>query len=131
MAGKRDNRLKVLSAMPGSILEIKAATGLGLTTVWRWVNDLVASNEAHIHKLGVDPTGGPLFAIYHSGRKPNRLVVARPKLTTPMDRTNRYRKKLRQTGDWEDVKAKSRAAYWRKKKPQRDPLTAALFGTSS
>lgn len=131
MATKRANRLKVLEAMPGSRDEIIAATGLGLATVWRWVEDLVASNEAHLHRYKVSPSGGPLIAIYHPGPARKGHIPAKPRLSTDLERTRKYRRNARKSGAWEDIKAKSRAAYWRKKQPQRDPLVAALFGKAT
>jgi hypothetical protein len=132
MAKKRDNRLKVLSALPGSIQEIRASTGLGLVTVWRWINDLVASEEAHLYRFTVHPHGGPLIAIYKAGPAPAGHKPKKPRLTTDLERVHRYRKKARRPGGiWEDTLAKARAAYWLKKQPRRDPLTAALFGNTT
>lgn len=131
MAGKRDNRLKVLAALPGSNAEVRQRTGLSLATTHRWLQDLLAAGEIYVHHMDVNPHGGPLISVFYPGPAPAGHKVKLPKLTTDADRVKRYRRKLKQTGDWEDLLAKSRAYYWSKKKPQRDPLTAALFGSST
>lgn len=78
--------------------------------------------------MDVNPHGGPLISVYHPGPAPAGHIIKMPKLSTQAGRVKRYRRKLKQTGEWQDLLAKSRAYYWKKKKPQREPLMAALFG---
>jgi len=128
MAGHRVNRAKVLAALPGSNAEVRAKTGLGLATVHRWLEDLLARQEIHLHHKEVSPHGGPLISVFHPGPAPAGFKPKLPRLPTDRQRSAAYRKRLRQTGDWEDVKAKRRAEYHANKKPKRDALTAAFFG---
>jgi len=131
MAKRGVNRAKVLAALPGSNADVRQRTGLGLATTHRWLQDLLTAGEIHVHHMEVNPHGGPLIHIYHPGPAPAKHRIKKPKLTTEADRVKRYRRKLKQTGEWEDFLAKSRAYYWSKKKPQRDPLTAAFYGSNT
>ena len=125
---KRKYRDIVLCALPGSSADIRAKTGLGLATVSRWLSDLLNAGEIHLHHKEVSPHGGPLISVFHPGPAPAGFKPKIPKMLTDRERGARYRKKMRQNGDWEDVKAKRRATYHANKKPKRDPLTAAFFG---
>lgn len=125
---KQAYRARVLAAMPGTQAQIRERTGLGLATVSRWVADLCECKEAHIGGWWINPHGGPVAEILHAGppigRKPKR-----PKVRTDLERTQAYRRRLRDSGEWEHVKAKRRTQY-RINNPARDPLTAALFGAA-
>lgn len=131
MARRRANRDRVLAALPGSNADVRLRTGLGIATVHRWLQDLLEAGEIHVHRMSVNPHGGPLISVFHAGPAPAGHKIKMPRLTTDADRVKRYRRKLKQTGEWEDLLVKSREYYWRKKKPQRDPLTAALFGSTT
>jgi hypothetical protein len=131
MAKRGVNRAKVLAALPGSNADVRQRTGLSLATTHRWLKDLLDAGDIHVHHMEVHPHGGPLIHVYHPGPAPARYTIKMPKLTTDADRVKRYRRGLKKNGGWEDLLAKSRAYYWTKKKPQRDPLTAALFGAST
>ena len=127
MAAKRANRARVLEAMPGTRAQIRERTGLGVATVSRWCEDLRARGEAHVGGWWVHPTGGPAAEVFHPGRG---TTPKRPKLSTDRQRVRAYRRRMRASGDWEDVKARRRAEYHARKPVRRDPLVAAFFGAS-
>lgn len=127
------NRAAVLAAMPGTRPEIEAKTGLGAATVWRWVKDLHGPDEGrgrecHIGRWRHCETGGRPMPVYVAG--PGRDAPCRLTPATDAERASRYRERLRRSGEWEDKKARMRARYWAKRPPKRDPLTAALFGST-
>jgi len=121
----------VLSALPGSNADVRERTGLGLATVHRWLEDLLLSKEIHLHHKELSPHGGPLISVFYPGPAPAGFRPKVPKMPTDRERSARYRKRLRQSGEWEDVKARRRATYHANKKPKRDPLTAAFFGVTA
>lgn len=108
--------------------QLAANLHMGNTTAWRWLQKMVADGDAFVCATELAPHGGPAIAVYRAGKKPSGFVVAAQKVSTPLERTRKYRKKLRATGDWADVLAQQRDYYWRKRQVVRDPLTAALFG---
>lgn len=109
-------------------MDIKLRTGLGLATVWRWVQNLRESKEIYLHHKEIHPNGGPLISVYYPGKRPPKYSARVPKVATSKERAARNRKAMRASGDWEDVKARRRAQYHANKKPRRDALTAALYG---
>ena len=110
--------------------QLAADLHIGNTTAWRWLQVLVAEGEAFVCATKLAPNGGPPIAIYRAGKKPEGFVIQAQKAKTRLQIVKKYRKKLRETGDWEDVKARQRAYYWRTRQVARDPLTAALFGSA-
>ena len=128
MAKRGVNRARVLAALPGSNADVRMRTGLGIATTHRWLQDLLGAGEIHVHHMDVNPHGGPLVSVFHAGPAPAGHEIKTPKLTTQVDRARRYRRKLKQTGEWEELLRKGREYYWLKKKPRRDTLTSALFG---
>ena len=128
MTARRANRAKVLAAMPGSRDEIVATTGLGLTTVWRWVECLVESGEAHVARYKAPDKAGPAIAIYRAGPALKGPVPPKPKTASIQERSAKYRRNAQRSGAWEDTKKRRRDDYWLNKPPRRDPLVAAFFG---
>lgn len=125
---RRAYRDVVLQALPGAQREISERTGLGTATVHRWLKDLQASGDTHIGAWAVHPHGGPIMAIYHAGPGPD--VPCTIRIPSERERTRRHRRALRKSGEWEDVKARRRAAYHASKPvKRRDPLMA-LFGVA-
>lgn len=108
--------------------ELAADLHMGNTTAWRWLQVMVDEGEAFVCATKLAPHGGPPIAIYRAGKKPEGFVVKVQKAKTQMQIVGKYRKKLRETGDWDDVLARQRAYYWRNRRATRDPLTAAFFG---
>jgi len=126
---KSPAREAVLAALPGTHAEIHAATGVSLAAVTRWLAYLRDNRQAHIGDWKrSEKCPGISVAIYHPG--PGADVRCRLKRSTQKDRDRRSRETRRKNGDWDDVLARRRAAYWRDKAPRRDPLTAALFGAA-
>lgn len=133
MRKQRKNRTLILEALATgdkSQAELIVELGLSAATVCRWLEDLVASKEAHIRRYWQHPHGGPATAIYRKGPKPKGWKVQRPAAIPQVLRTRRSRKRMRASGEWEDVLANNRAKYWSKKAVKRDALTAALFGAA-
>lgn len=111
--------------MPGTIAAISESTGLAVPTVWRWVQDMAKSGEVHIGGWYCPPGGGPLAGVYHAGPG---VTAKMPRLSTTRERSRKYRRRMRASGDWEDVKARERSKYHAARPVRRDPLTAAFFG---
>ena len=126
---RRAYRDVVLQALPGAQREISERTGLGTATVHRWLKDLQQAGEAHIGDWAVHPHGGPIMAIYRAGPGPD--VPCTIRIVSDKQRARMHRRELRKSGDWEDVKARRRAAYHaRKPVVRRDPLMVGLFGVA-
>lgn len=122
------NRAVVLAALPGTQREIADRTGLGLATVWRWLEGLYAAREAFIGAWVLPPHGGPVTGVWQAGNQ--RHVRCTIKIRTNKRRTADNRRRLRESGEWEDVLAKRRAQYHANKAPRRDRITVALFGAA-
>lgn len=126
MRDQRDNhRAVVLAAMPGTQVQIVAASGLSAATVSRWCEDLLARREAHVGGWHTPPHGGPLRPVYHAGHGPR---ARKPRRLSDTERMRRYRRQLVADGKWEDVLAKRRAKTAAGRVPRADPLATALFG---
>lgn len=119
---------EALAAGPRTCMQLAEELGIGNTTAWRWLQVLVETHKAYVDRKVVHPNGGPLAAVYVAGRKPVGHRVKETKILDDVGRTRRYRKKMRESGDWQDTLARRRSDYWKNKPVQRDPLTAALFG---
>lgn len=107
--------------------QLHQVTGLGTGTISRWLKVLVAEGHVHVWCHRVPDGGGPLYAVYRFGPKPKWHRPHRPKAMSDLDRYRAYRKRLRESGEWEHRKALDRARH-RADRPVRDPLTSALFG---
>jgi predicted ArsR family transcriptional regulator len=131
---QKANRQRIAEALKKadhSAGQLAKSLHMGNTTAWRWLQLLVADEEAFVCEMISAPHGGPPIAIYRTGSKPEGFVVKRQARKTQMEIVRKYRAKLRMTGDWDDVVARQRAYYWRKKQIGRDPLTAAFFGSAA
>lgn len=127
---KRDNRARVLAAMPGTQAEIRERTGLGLATVSRWCEDLRARREAHVGGWWLHPHGGPVSEVWHPG---DGVTPRRPRIRTAVQRGRANRQRLRASSDLEDVNARRRARYYARRgtPTPRDPLMRAFYGVAS
>lgn len=128
---KQHNRMRVLCALRSgdkSVAQLKQELHIGNTTAWRWLQELVDANEAHVRAMVNPETGGPKIAIYRAGPKPSNLKVRVQRIKTQSELSREYRKRLRESGEWEDRLAKMRGDYWTGRPIARDPLTAAFFG---
>lgn len=123
---KRAYRAVVLKALPGTQADIRARTGLSLGTVSRWVASLCDDGEAHVGDWYRTPKGGPFAEVIFPGAG---KTPPRPAVVGSGERTRVYRKRMRASGEWEDVKARNRGAYHAARIPKPDPL-AALFGAA-
>lgn len=119
-------RQRVLDAMPGTHGELGAKGGVSLPAVSRWLVDLLETKQAHIAGWRLHPTGGRPMPIYERG--PAKSVTPKkPRVKTDTERVRAYRKRLRQSGEWEDRLALNRAK-WRADHPavNQHPLAAAF-----
>lgn len=131
---KQHNRRRIEQALltgDKSTGQLAAELHMGNTTAWRWLQAMVADGQAHVCAMVNPETGGPQIAVYRRGAAPEGFKVLVQPIKTQVQLTNKYRKKLRETGDWDDVLVKQRAYYWRTKPPSRDRMTAALFGRAA
>lgn len=119
---KRRNRSAVFGTLPATPRDIREQTGLGVTTIWRWLKDLHQSGEIHIERWVRGDTPGPWLPVYAPGegrdaRKPT------PKTDAQVSRA--YRARARRSGEWEHRLARQRARYWAGR-ARPDPLLVAL-----
>lgn len=131
---KQHNRHRIEQALlmgDKSAGQLAAELHMGNVTAWRWLQALVADGQAHVCATRLSPEGGTPISLYRAGKKPHRFVIDTHVPQTQMQIVNRYRKKLRETGDWDDVLVRQRAYYWRTKPVARDRMTAALFGRAA
>ena len=134
MSTKQHNRQRVLTALSAgdkTHAQLMAELSLSVTTVWRWLTRMVEANEIHICKHAATKHGGPYPAVYRKGPKPARLRTRKPVANSNKRATDAYRRRLKASGEWEDMLARQRAYYWKKKGIKRDPLTAAFFGNTT
>lgn len=129
--GGKKNCMQIEAALakgPRTCAELAEDLGLGVSTIWRWLQLLTEGNAAYVDRKIVSENGGPLVAVYRAGPRPANHKVREAKPLGDLGRTHKYRKKLRASGDWEDRLAKQRAKYWVDRTIKRDPLVAAFFG---
>lgn len=117
----------MLAALPGDQNQVREATGLGKTTVWRWLKSLHEAGESHITGWARAPGGGPFLATYAAGAGVD--VVCKIKPLSEKAKQRRHQKKAKADGRWDERAARERAKYWAKRAlTHRDPMIAALFG---
>lgn len=117
---------KILEALPGTVSEIALKIGLPRNTTWRWLEQF-RGVLWHIHKQVVPSNGGPLANFYAVGPDAPEHGTYKHKPLGSKGRTDKYRKALKRSGEYEDVKAKQRAYYWKSRLPKPHPLMS-LFG---
>lgn len=123
---KRARRARILAMLPATQLRIHKRTKIGQATISRWLADLVACEEAHIGGWQRSPTGGPFAAVYYPGPGEEAPCTLEPLSVAELSRRYYLRKKQEAAEHQRDIE---KAAAWIADfTPQRDPLTAALFG---
>ena len=136
MTIKQNNRQRILEALSSGAktqAQLTEDLSLSVATVWRWLERLMADDEVHIRKYISNKHGGPYPALYRKGPKPDWLRPTKPVANTNKRATDAYRRRLKASGEWEDMLARQRGYYWKKKMEKgikRDPLTAAFFGNT-
>lgn len=70
-------------------------------------------------------TGGYYQARWHIGDRPD---APKPTPPTSAELSRRFRERAIASGRIEDIRARDRTKWWRKRPARRDPLAAALFG---
>jgi hypothetical protein len=115
-----DTRSLILQtlAKPHSLVELSAATGIGVRTVQRYLNAIRAekTRTVRIDEWRKGPTGW-LIAFYVQGTAPDARRPKRPNAKPPADPESR----------WEEIKRRKLADI----KPFRDPFTAVFFGPAT
>lgn len=79
-------RQALVAAMPGTVAQLAAATGLHVQSAWRYVNAMVLASECHVSGLGESTSGrrpyvfaaGPAPAGTPQRTEPRREVVLIP-----------------------------------------------------
>lgn len=121
-------RQAILDAMPAATPEIAHVIGAHRNVVNRWTARLHAAGEIHITGW-VRWQGGPL-PIYTAGPGVDVVCLLRP--YTAQQNYNRFKRKARANGYWEEVKAKLRGRAAARRAEQRgfahDPLLGLFFG---
>lgn len=117
----------ILDAMPNATPAIGELTGAHRNVVNRWITRLHAAGEIHITGW-LRWRGGPL-PIYTVGPGVDAPCTLKP--YSPMQNYNRFKRRARSDGRWEDAKAKSRARAAAKRASEKgfaaDPLLGAFF----
>lgn len=134
MSKRQKNRIRIEAALalgPRTSPDLAAELGLGAVTVWRWLQVLIEDQMAYVDRKIIPELGGPPTALYRWGRKPDKHKIKPAKILGPIARKRKHRKKLRESGEWEDVLAQQRAKYWAERPVKRDPLSTAFFGQTN
>lgn len=129
-ARKQAYREVVRRALPATMTEVHQRTGLGLSTVSRWLAAMHAAGEIHVGSWATPSNGGTSenFArVWHAGPG---VDAERPAPRTLAELSRAARQRARKSGAWEDEKARRRGRWWADRQ-RRDPLVAALFGAPS
>lgn len=128
MSGRRRYRQVVFDALPDTTAGIHEKTGLGKTTIHRWIKSLHEAGEVHISSWRRVEGGGPFMAVYAPGAGEDAQCRLKP--LTEAQKSRRYRARARKSGEWEERLRVQRARYWSQRPAARDPLISALFGNS-
>lgn len=112
----------VRDALPGTWRDIHQRTGLGRTTIWRWLTHLHAAGDIHIAGWLPGGTPGTWLARYAVGAGRD---VPKPTPLTEAQKSRAYRARARRDGDWQERLARQRARYWTRR-ARADPLLVAL-----
>lgn len=112
----------ILANLPGTALSISQATGRQYRQMWRWLTRY-DGELWYVEREVLPKQGGPYAAYYAAGPKPSlNFKPPKQKIRPPSQNTKAYRKRLKASGEIEDVRAKARARYWSKKTPKPHPL---------
>lgn len=122
------NRAAVLAALPGDFRQIMTATGIGRTTVWRWLADLHSAGECHIVRWDRVDGGGPFRPSYAPGAGKDAPCKIKP--YSQKEKSLRHRRRAKKSGEWEDRNKRQRARYWadRAIKQPQNPFSALFIG---
>lgn len=119
--------LDVLVEQPGDFHYVMSKTGLGKTTVWRWLTDLHECGDIHITSWKRTDGGGPFVATYTAGAGADARCKIKP--YSEKQKQRRHQLKAKADGRWEERAARERARYWADRAlTHRDPMIAAFFG---
>lgn len=121
---KRRRRAQILAMLPATQLRIHKRTKIGLSTVSRWLSDLVASEEAHVGGWARSPHGGPFTAVYHPGPGEPAPCTLQPMTTAELSRRYHAGQRSERARERAEREARLAAALV----VRRDPLVAAMFG---
>lgn len=119
---KHRYREVVRDALPGNWRDIHQRTGLGRTTIWRWLTHLHAAGDIHISGWQAGGTPGTWLPRYAVGAGQD---APKPEPLTEAEKSRAYRQRARQSGEWEHRLMRQRATYWASR-ARADPLLVAL-----
>lgn len=122
---KRRRRAQILGMLPATQLKIHRRTKIGLSTVSRWLNDLVDSEEAHVGDWERSKHGGPFAAVYHKGPGEPVPCTLEPIPGAVVSRSYHDRRRKERAAELAEREARLAALV-----PRRDPMVAALFGAA-
>ena len=88
-----------LRAMPGTLKEIAASTGVPKSTVQTWLRKLKDCGWTHIGKWKRDDDHGLPVPVMYGGQ--GRNAICRLKPLTQTELTRRYKNRLRERGEFE------------------------------
>lgn len=139
--GRKSNLPKIIEALelaPAGLTqtELKRITGVSVGTVHRYVHQLHDQGLTHIASWKTDQAGkrggGVYQARYRLGAGQDK---PKPAALTPKQIAARIRRRIIQSGQLDELRAKwaeaERRRYWSKKPARRDRLTAAFFGAAA
>lgn len=119
----------IVAAMPGTVPEIVASSGMTESTVKRWIRILHAAGEIYISGWQPHPRAGAHMAVYSIGNLPD--AKCKLKTLTKRQIRLRYEAKAKEDGRYDVLRAHWRSRYWeRKAAAVGDPMVAALFGVA-
>ncbi len=103
----RDRTDMMLRAMPGTVMEIMARTGVAKTTAKRWIGELRACGWVHVPKWQRPEAQGKIAPVFHAG--PGKEAPC-PPARTMRQYVDKCRAKARKDGRQDFIAAKGRAA---------------------
>lgn len=115
----------VLAAMPARLQVIISSTGISAHTVQALVKQLRADCKCRVGNWERGPCGP--MEVFVLGSGPD--AVCKIKNYSAKEKNDRYSRKLKQEGRWEEKKRRNRAYYWKQKALTRgDGMIGLLFG---
>lgn len=123
-------RAAILSALPGCQAHICLTTGLSKATVSRYIKQLRKERVIRIGSYAKPIFAGHPFAIFEIGSGRNAPYCIKPQ--TNKQRSKIWRKRMVESGEIEEYRARRRARdYANRANYRNDPLLAAFFGAAA
>lgn len=118
-------KAQVVAAMPGTVPEIMARSGMTETTVKRWIRILRAAGESHIAKWKRSIGSGAFQSVHVLGAGQDARCYLQPYTTAQLSKRSRRAGKV--DGRAEATQARRSAKYYAKKAARTPHDWAAML----